>query len=1359
MKNQLRNSVAVLAVGAASIAQADTVAFQGHSSDPANVITNEVHYAKPFANISRDDVVRYWSEYQDLTVNVPEDVTFESWFRPSFFIGNNHRTVMNITGTWGMADSDTTYAEYSMEISSMLSLHLNGGDDRKRGAFRFSDGVITLSKNAAGTDTEVDFNGSFNFLDPNGVNLYDNYLYMNQSATGTRTAFSFSGGCFTAPIMMDYGETATNEYDFTGGSHYIRRFIMRDHNAGGPDTYDKTRLCVSGEGTHLKLYNFETQTGVNRHGYSVRVQNGGALEFRGKIEQQPDDPWPFVFDGGNLVVTNQAANDAYWYRPVIAATNAVFTMTTHPGGGTGESNRLQFLGAGSIYLKDTVYNAYATIFDTDMTMEGGTYTAAYCTKVGGSSYGQATVIFRNAAVDFGTGTDFAVGTGSDTSKVVIDGTTVATANNGVLGQGGASLGTLEVRGGSVTFANRLVLGASGRGMLTVSGGKVKTKDFYTQWNSGSVGKISGISMTGGEFEVTGAFSTSIAGDSVNCGAEIVLDGGNMKVPYIGRNRGTLTLSADGGTITANADSDNFLRGLTAATLGEDGLTVDANGHNLTITNEFSSGSGVIGKLAVTGTGVKTLPIEWVDKLAVSGGRVDLKGAYVGLLELGDTVFRVPASSEKPCSCNQAPVITSPLKLALPAGCQLGDSFVLFTCDQISESTSVGNLSAAVAVENLPVGAIPVVAYDDDAGGYKVTLRVPTGHVISLAEGSSFDNEDRDIPSADYFDVQIGTGAALTLSGVMKSGELRKSGDGKLTLASSGNLFTGGIISYGKWLSADSIGALGYISGGLTLAGGTFEYLGTDPDNQTYGGSLNVAAANAADAVIIKTDYDFTLSGAAVTQGDLIKRGVGKLTIAPGPGTTTVLTHDNGHATNGWDPDNYSTAFAFPEDGSAPDHGYLGFNIAEGEVVLKGDSTTVFTGSHGVMVGMNTSDCLAAPKLTIDGATVTLSNGANPFMFSGYTSASCTEEGTAAEMSIINGATFNASTFITGRSGAARFSSVLTVDNATFNVGSYRPSYYSSCTPLTIVRNNGRINASAMYTAGPSYFAVTNGAVVKNAAGDCFKADVTLGYGGRWLFGPGSTLAMNWIAFTKANANNPLILDFDGGTWNTGDDTDHATFHLLYASNLVVRASGTAGLTLPVSAAKTVNVARAITGEGPLVKTGAGTLNFETQGTWNSDLTEKTALEDGVSLALEGALDVREGAVTIASGACRTGGEYLAAVGTSVNFGGNSVGAAKFSGAGTYLNATATGATIAATATAHPVFDGVTFADETSVDLSALVNPQVGDQIVVASFTGETPAITGWKVLKNGSTRATLSVVGGNVVATITARSGSVLIFQ
>jgi hypothetical protein len=400
-----------------------------------------------------------------------------------------------------------------------------------------------------------------------------------------------------------------------------------------------------------------------------------------------------------------------------------------------------------------------------------------------------------------------------------------------------------------------------------------------------------------------------------------------------------------------------------------------------------------------------------------------------------------------------------------------------------------------------------------------------------------------------------------------------------------------------------------------------------------------------------TVCDITVDGGAI-----IKRGKAPLTLNPPSGATVNLAPSSGANTGGDPLSPYSIGDLSDNSGALPTSGYLGFNIAEGEVRLVGDANTTFL-FHTAMIGVSALNGLVQPSLTIDGAKADFSIKQMNVHLCGFTQAGSFN--VAPTISISNGANVIMHNFNCGRNAGVMHYPTVTVDRASWTMSSFGASYNWNSRPTYFFRNGATINAGRFCCYGPSYLIVTNSVVRKNAAGECTTAELHLS-GGKWFFGEGSTLALSAFNTTSASPCTGFTLSFDGGTWETGGSAD--VFHLYDSQIFTFETLGSGGLTLPVADGKTLPVCRAISGDGGIVKTGPGTLAFETQGTWNEALTQKTELDDPVSLAFAGELDVREGTVTVASGACRSGGAYRTSSGASIDFGSNALGTAStFSG--------------------------------------------------------------------------------------------------
>ena len=852
--------------------------------------------------------------------------------------------------------------------------------------------------------------------------------------------------------------------------------------------------------------------------------------------------------------------------------------------------------------------------------------------------------------------------------------------------------------------------------------------------------------------------------------------------------GTAKLAGNGGTLRAASANVNFLRNLNSATCGSKGLAIESD-YDITIAQGFSDAAGETGELILTGSGAKTLSgastvsrivaaggtVVFADGATASGTLVVTNGAKVvftgdpgdvGLngLVLGDSsTSGVLSLSAGQTLAVGGDVVVNSAKVELVGEFAFGSTNALLTATGVVS----GESAAAWADALISSGAVEAYSYDflvsSDGGVTSLKMGVGDAAFRIVQETGTRDYSSAvELGASAKAFVAVSNAATLAMSGKVARGAVKKVGEGKFYLTNPGNVLLGGIVSEAGLFSVPTAAALGF-GGGLdvfALRGGTLEFTSTSPESLP--GSI-IVDAGSKTAAVVRNAGDLVVAGLSLESGDLVKRGAGRLVVDSTGGGEVTLTRDDGTSTNGWDPSTH--AADLNDSGIAPTTGYMGLNVAEGALVLKGDASATFDAPNCVMVGMRTSEGVAQPELVVDGAKANLATS-GLFQFCGYQTAS-----TAAlrpRFTLVNGADVSVATFMVGRGQdyAVTTWPTTTVDNATLSVSSFRGGYHGMCNHGIVMRNGARLYATAMLHYGPTYFDVANSAVQKNAAGDCTAVSFN-DKAGEWTFRDGSYLALNKMSTTKTSAADAFTINFDGGTWETGGG-DYQTFHLCNAEMFIIRATGSGGLTLPVAHGKTVNVARAISGDGPIVKTGAGTLVFETQGTWDSALTTKTPLEDGVSLATTGLLDVREGSVSIHAGACRSGGSYRAAQGSSVDFCGNSVGAASFSGAGEFAAATVSGGKIVVplsddgSAEAAPVFSSMAFSGGVKVDFGRDTPPDgPAEGLVVATFPDGAPDVSGWRSRNTGKgTRATFRVAanGKDVLADIKT-TGFILILR
>jgi hypothetical protein len=602
--------------------------------------------------------------------------------------------------------------------------------------------------------------------------------------------------------------------------------------------------------------------------------------------------------------------------------------------------------------------------------------------------------------------------------------------------------------------------------------------------------------------------------------------------------------------------------------------------------------------------------------------------------------------------------------------------------------------------------------------------------------------------------EVASGATLALDGKLAKGGLLKTGGGSLFVNGPYNEFLRGITSEAGFFSVASYGALGLSAsgvGGLELGGGTFEYCG-DGQAAELPCTLEIASDDVHAPIGLKIESPLTVRSVSVSGGVILKRGAAPLTFAPSAGTEmTLASHNNGSGAA--DPSSpYSIGDISVRTNMQIETGYMGFNIAEGEVRFVGSADTLIKSEYGTMIGVSATGGREQPALTIDGTKVSFGGGT--VQLGGFMQAGSFN--TAPKLSIVNGAQVDVYNFICGRNTTANCYPVITLSDSTLNVKSFRAGYNGNNYPTYSV-NGSRIAVDNILCYGPSSFYLTNSVFEVKASG---TAEMH-GNCGRWLFGPGSKFSLSKLKTTPAGSCSGFTLAFDGGEWITG--ASDRLFRLYKSAVFRFETLGD-GLTLPVDEGASLPVARAITGPGPLVKTGKGAIVFETQGTYDETLGEKTALDDPVSLAFDGELDVREGSVIIAEGACREGGRYKAAEGALVDFGGNQLGGAEFTGSGTFRAFTATDAKILIDAEnpAAPRLENAGFVGRTVIDFGCTEDSPLDWRntpvLPVAKFTGALPDISGWRVkgVGNRSVGGKFTVSGDGVVSVKLAWRGLTL---
>ena len=952
-------------------------------------------------------------------------------------------------------------------------------------------------------------------------------------------------------------------------------------------------------------------------------------------------------------------------------------------------------------------------------------------------------------------------------------------------------GRADIRKDAIFKAMTMTMRGSG-GVFCVDGGTATIKALTIADNDGSSSEFR---IASGLVSVTNSAIT-VVGSNGSTGS-LVLDGGVLEAKGIvgGSNSraqdasktGEATLKADGGTVRALGASATFVSGLTEASVGAGGLAIESD-YDVTIPQSFADLDGASGVLTLSGSGTKTLSgtATTVSKIAVAGGTVVfaagsraaseltvVSGAKVVFVEdpsaIGFTGLNVgDALSAGVLSFSLGQTLSVAgdvdlrnVRVALDGDFAIGSTTTLVSASGDVSAGSTAAWEDALIVSGRVAGRSYGLSATSDGGVTSFCMSVSNPILIEQASGEREVATPVNFGANEIVVASVLDGATLTVSGDMGNGALDKTGGGRLFL-NGDNLFLGAINSYGGLFSVLGMGAFGYSADGtglFRLVGGTFEYRG---GSGAYPGSFVVDSPWAVTSVVIKTDSPLTLSNITVSSGCIVKRGVEPLVIDPGPGTETVLSVSEGFAKPPAPP--YGVV-AFDGQGTAPAEGYSGFTVIEGDVTLKGDATTTISIPNTVQVGGRIEQLSAQPSLTVDGARVTLGSGGSSWVYVCPRNSQTTDLATCPRFTVRNGAYATCGTFAVGNgvNYPAYSYPTVTVERATLEVNNLMAGYSGYCYGR-ILLDGANLYAKGIDTYGVSYLDATNTVFAKNSGLECITAANfnQTGDGGTWTFRAGSVL---YLAKFK-NKTSGLTFRFDGASWETGGG-DYPTFKLYRSDKMTIETFGAGGLELPVAEGKTVTVEKALTGAGPVVKTGGGALVFGTAGDYDEAQTAKTPLEDPVTLAFDGELDVRGGTVSVAATACRTGGVYRAAAGTSVDFGGNSLDGATFAGGGTFSSLATAGTKISVvlgddgTVAAAPTFASATFSGRTTVDFGRGDEPpQMNPAPQVVAHVPAGTSLSGWRARNVGrGLRATFAIDAGGTVTAEIASAGMLLIVK
>ena len=1183
--------------------------------------------------------------------------------RSSLIVGQTSNGFINVT------NGGAVYVESEVRIS-------NGGP----GQVTVSGANSTFT---SGNDITVKSNGSLIVKDGGTVAMSPDLA--------TRSII-LSGAGFGAPRLQigDGGAAGTVDADLittngpeTGGLPVVV-FNHTGAVGGGAYTFAPLlggRLSVQHVGPGTTVF---TGTHVYSGGTTI---TGGLINFD---SGQNFGSGSIVLNGGGLQWASGNSTDITLlgtFNRSFGAAGATFDTNgnnvTFAQAYTG-NGMVTKSGAGTLTLTSDGSSAVSTIISGGTLQIGsgglsGTYT--------GNITNNARLVFNRNDVERLTYAQVISGTG--TVEKLGTGTLVLTGNNTYTGATTITGGTLQLGNGD--YYGSLV-------------GDVVNNSAFVVNRAGDVTLPGAISGTGsltkngtGALILTGA-NTHSGGTSVNAGTLQIGDGGTS-----GSLSGNLTLASATGVIFNRSDASSYA-GIAS---GTGSLTKSGSG-TLTLSgaNTYSGGTTLnagtlgLGSPSALGSGILTInggTLRAVGSPRTVTNAVVLNGDFTlgrlthlsGNLTLGADLTLTSANPDSGSAENSTlgGVISGAHSLTFADGTNPTGTLTLSGANTYSGTTTLNSgaliLGNSLALQNstftqtggtLSFGSLTAATFGGLAGSQNLALVNNSSVAVALTLG--------------------GNNAPTTYSGILSgTGSLTKSGSGTLTL-SGANTYSGGTTLNAGTLGLGSASVLG--SGILTINGGTLRAVGS-PRTVTNAvvlngdftlGRLTHLSGNltlGADLTLTSANPD---SGSAEnsTLGGVIS-GAHSLTFADGTNPTGTLTLSGANTYSGTTTLNsgaliLGNSLALQNSTFTQTGGTLSFGS------LTAATFGGLAGSQNLALLNNSS---AAVALTLGGnnAPTTYSG-----ILSGTGSLTVTGSGThtlTGANTYSGGTTLNAGTLAVG-TATALGSGTLTIDGGILansadltltkaislgNSGGTINTTGGFLTLTNVISGSGAITKSGSNILTLSGDQTYTGSTTVNAGtlkvgGALASSAISLGAGTTLIFANSQTYSGN------ISGSGRLAHEFSGTTTLTGTASQTGGTSIVGGA-LQIGNGGTSGSlagnvtlsgggTLEFNRSDAVTFAGGVSGTGNLTKTGTGTLNLSGASTF----TGITTVSAG-TLAIGTANRLPDGsALTVASGATFSLGNFSETVGSLAGAGSVSLGSGTLTVGGDNTSTTFTG---------------------------------------------------------------------------------------
>ena len=634
-----------------------------------------------------------------------------------------------------------------------------------------------------------------------------------------------------------------------------------------------------------------------------------------------------------------------------------------------------------------------------------------------------------------------------------------------------------------------------------------------------------------------------------------------------------------------------------------------------------------------------------------------------------------------------------------------------------------------------------------AQGYTLSGSGP----ITLADGyagfivSSNGSHKVNVPvvAASVLPVTVEAGASVELAKPVTGplGGLAKDGPGTLILSATNNLAYDMVHSGGTLELRDAAAA----SGQSFRLGSTLSY----PDDATGGGEVTVPTvletATTAGSVTILNEGDLSFANWTSTRGAILKRGDGRLSFHLAHGT--ILMSD-----------------------SSSKAGSL--RVSEGEVAACVPTDATAYGYGPIQVGANAADAGERARLVMTGGgRYSGSSGEFKVGVDNITGAPALEEA-AAVFTDMTSVSVGGTTI--GGSSSYGLAGLYVTNVASFSVGGNFTPKTSRLGPSRIMLKNSTLSLNgAFYPAGRFDLEADNSRVV--SGGRCIYTPtaggtIVLRNGSYWKHGGN-------IEYTGGQGNYPgTRWTFDGATYETAPAD---AYWQAYNSAGVSYTIAPGGLSFLVPSGKKFRLLLPLDGPGRLTLTGSGTFRLERAKGWGKS-GSATNLADSVTMKWTGGTYVAAGTLAITNGAAPATARLAFAQDTVLDLCDPACSQtyAEIVGGVTVKNGTLSTPTLIVSNGCHMAFtDGgrfaggsftyvypvsgladfgsrIDFGDSTLAPgrvLVDLVNGGIGEpadlaantNVVIATYSGATPDVSGWRVIRSDGPRVYSYVSAGN----------------